>query len=120
MELSSRALRRMQYVVPLLVVLTVTLLLWHHFGMDRVLELSAADPHAVVVMDDRMEGVAGDSRATLVTTKDALLLKCQLRRGFDWPYCKFHFVTGKESKGLDFSDFETISFDIRFTGSDKI
>src|ERR1035437_10112165 len=115
MEFSSRALRWMQYVVPLLVGLTLTLLLWHHFGMERVLELSAADPHAVVAMDDRSEGNAGDIRSTLVTTKDALLLNCQLRRGFAWPYCKFHFVAGKESKGLDFWDFETISFDLRYT-----
>ena len=106
----------MQYVVPLLVGLTLTLLLWHHFGMERVLELSAADPHAIVGMDDRSEGGASDSRSTLVTTKDALLLNCQLRRGFDWPYCKFHFTIGKESKGLDFSDFETISFDLGHTG----
>jgi signal transduction histidine kinase len=105
----------MQYVVPLLVGLTLTLLFWQHFGMDRVLELSAADPHAVAGIDDRSEGV-GNSQSTLVTTKDALLLKCQLRRGFDWPYCKFHFTTGKDLHGLDFSDFETVSFDISYTG----
>jgi signal transduction histidine kinase len=118
MDFSSRALRRMQYVVPLLVVLTLTLLLWHHFGMERVLELSAADPHAIVAIDDRSEGGASDSRSMLVTTRDALLLNCQLRRGFEWPYCKFHFSIGKESKGLDFSDFETISFDLGYTGQE--
>jgi diguanylate cyclase (GGDEF)-like protein len=116
MELSSRVLRWKPYVVPLLVGLTLIVLLWHHFGMERVLELSAADPHAVVGLDDSSEGVVGQSHATLVTTQDGLLLKCQLRPGFAWPYCKFHFVTGTESRGLDFSDFESISFDLRYTG----
>lgn len=106
----------MQYVVPLLVGLTLALLLWHHFGMERVLELSAANPHAVEGMDDRSQGAVGNSQATLVTTQNALLLKCQLRRGFEWPYCKFHFTVGNDIHGLDFSDFDTISFDMGYTG----
>jgi diguanylate cyclase (GGDEF)-like protein len=121
MELSSRALKWMQYVVAVLVLLTLTLLLWHRFGMERVVELSAAHPHEVSVDDDRSEtdtpGVLpGNSVATLEKNEHALTMRCHLGQEFSWPYCKFRFMTGHDGKGIDLSDFDTISLDLSYAG----
>jgi diguanylate cyclase (GGDEF)-like protein len=121
MEISSRVLQWMQYLVALLVVLTLTLLLWHRFGMERVIELSPAHPHEVGVADDRGEpgsasAQADHSIATLTKSADALTMHCHVGRASNWPYCKYSFVTGHDNRGIDLSDFDTISLDLRYDG----
>lgn len=110
MERSSRALKWMQLLMPLLALLTLVLLIWHHFGMERVVELSAAAPHGVTIQDDGSEPDASPAsgqptRSTLEKRTDALLLHCHPGRAFSWPYCKFQFVTGNGSRGPGFIQF---------------
>lgn len=112
----------MQHAVPLLALLTVTLLVWQHFGMQRVVELSAAAPHGVTIQDDGSEPDSSPARgdathSTLEKGKDALVMRCRLGHAFSWPYCKYQFVTGSDSHGLDLSSFDTVSFDVTYTGS---
>jgi diguanylate cyclase (GGDEF)-like protein len=121
MEISSRVLQWMQYLVALLVLLTLTLLLWHRFGMERVIELSPLHPHEVSVYDDHDESSQAsdqpdNSVATLEKSADALTMHCRLGRALSWPYCKFRFVTGHDDKGIDLSEFDTISLDLRYDG----
>jgi hypothetical protein len=109
----------MQYLVALLVLLTLTLLLWHRFGMERVIELSPLHPHEVSVYDDHDESSQAsdqpdNSVATLEKSADALTMHCRLGRALSWPYCKFRFVTGHDDKGIDLSEFDTISLDLRY------
>jgi diguanylate cyclase (GGDEF)-like protein len=92
----ARAMAIVQSVVALLLVLTPILLIWQHFGMTRVLEISARHPYGVTVTDDRHEN--GTSVSSLVRSRDALNM-------------------GEGGKGVDFSQFDSITFDMRYSGA---
>lgn len=110
----ARATTIVQSLVGLLLVLTPTLLVWQHLGMTRVFEISPQYPYGVTVTDDRDE--TGHSIASLVRTGDALVMHCDLRAGFAWPFCKLQFHLGQGGKGVDFSQFDSVTFDMRYAG----
>ena len=114
MEFSSRILSLMQYVVTTLMVLTVGVLLWHHYGMEQVLELSAHSKYDVVVLDDST--THGASVGTLERSPDALTMHCHLEKRFEYPYCKLRFELGALAKGTDLTQFDSMSFDLSYSG----
>lgn len=114
MEIPSRVLSRTATAVIGLIVLTATLLIWQHFGMERVMEFSARSGRPVEVVDDRIQ--QGGSVGTLTRRPDSLVMDCDLRLTFQWPYCRFLFVLSQNAKGVDLSEFDSISFDMAYAG----
>ena len=115
---SARVGRAIAFVISL-IVLTIALLIWQHFGMDRVLELSVASGRDVEIfaLDDRVQ--QGESVATLTRTANALVLDCDLRTTFKLPYCGYQFSLSRNDKGVDLSKFDFISFDVDYVGPGK-
>jgi diguanylate cyclase (GGDEF)-like protein len=103
-----------QSLVGLLLILTPTLLIWQHFGMTRVLEISPRHPYGVTVTDDRYE--KGNSVSSLVRTGEAIVMRCDLGGAYVWPFCKMQFHLGRDGKGVDLSQFDSMRFDLRFSG----
>ncbi|MDM5182230.1 GGDEF domain-containing protein [Massilia sp. DJPM01] len=97
-----------------MIVFTATLLVWQHFGMERVMEFSAASGRPVELVDDRLQ--QGGSVARLTRRPDALTMNCDLRLTFQWPYCRFLFTLSKNEVGVDLSEFDAISFDMSYEG----
>ncbi|MDQ1925152.1 hypothetical protein, partial [Massilia pseudoviolaceinigra] len=93
MKFPSRSLPRMETLVIGLIVLTATLLVWQHFGMERVMEFSAASGRPVELLDERLQ--QGGSVAKLTRRPDALVMDCDLRLTFEWPYCRLLFTLSK-------------------------
>lgn len=116
MEHSAKAGLRIAAALVGLIVLSVALIVWQHFGMDTVLELSptSAPVVAVIAIDDRVQ--QGESVATLTHKPDALVVDCALRARFKYPYCGFQFTLSPNDKGVDLSQFDTISFDMDYAG----
>ena len=114
MDPSSRSLKFMHCTVGALMLLTVVLLVWHHFGMTRIYELGGASAVAAETRDDRGDG--GASVATLAKVNGTLVLNCKLRKQFAWPYCGIHFLTGAGANGVDLSGFDTMTVDVAYTG----
>ncbi len=114
-DLTRRALKLMQYLVGILMASTIILLLWQHFGMERVIELSATSGHQYEIRDDRFLD-HGDSVGSLAGTGSVLKFGCKLVKKIDYPYCSLWFPVGKEPNGIDLSQFDTLSFDMRHTG----
>jgi diguanylate cyclase (GGDEF)-like protein len=113
-DFATRALKLMQYLIAVLMASTVVLLLWQHYGMERVIEISATSGNYYEVHDDR--SAKGESVGTLKQTPNGLQLHCKLVKSFEYPYCSLWFSLAKEPKGIDLSDFESMSFDIAYTG----
>jgi diguanylate cyclase (GGDEF)-like protein len=82
--------------------------------MTRVLEISPRHPYGATVTDDRHEN--GNSVASLVRSREALIMRCDLRAGYAWPFCKLQFHLGQAGKGVDFSQFDSVTFDMRYAG----
>lgn len=107
----THGLRWMSRAVILLVVATVGLLVWHHFGMHRVLELGPASTYPVATVSDHGEG--GVSTVTLARERDGIVLHCQLRKAtYQWPYCGLHFRLGDGEQGVDLSGFDRMTLSV--------
>jgi signal transduction histidine kinase/DNA-binding NarL/FixJ family response regulator len=111
----SRPTRFSYYLVILLLLATPVLLVWQHYGMFRTIEISAREPHGARITDDREE-LHGNSVGTLVVTKDAIIMRCALGGATTYPFCKLQFLLGEPGKGVDLSRFESVTFDVRYSG----
>jgi signal transduction histidine kinase/DNA-binding NarL/FixJ family response regulator len=116
----SRSTRIGYVLVILLVLATAVLLVWQHYGMSRILEISPQHPHGARVTDDRDttrgNNSNGNSVASLTVTKDAFIMRCYLGAAATYPFCKFQFPMGDPVKGIDMSGYDTIAFDMRYSG----
>jgi signal transduction histidine kinase/CheY-like chemotaxis protein len=99
----------------LLLLATPILLVWQHYGMVRSYEISLRQPHGVRGIDDSMTA-HGNSTSSLVVTKDAFVMRCELHGAFAFAFCAFRFRLGAPGKGIDLSRFDTITLDVRYTG----
>jgi signal transduction histidine kinase/ActR/RegA family two-component response regulator len=113
----SRPTRISYYLVILLLLATPILLVWQHYGMFRTIEISAREPHGARITDDR-EDMHGSSVGTLVVTKDAIIMHCAVGGAANYPFCKVQFLLGEPGKGIDLSRFESVTFDIRYSGGE--
>lgn len=114
MNFFRRVLQLMPYMVGTLMVLTVVLPIWHHFGMTRVLEVSDRSGNVIETRDDR--GDQGASVATLKRGNGTVLVTCELIKKFDWPYCGFFLEFARAPGGVDLSSFDSFSVDMAYTG----
>jgi diguanylate cyclase (GGDEF)-like protein len=104
----------MRYFTGVLLALTVVLIVWHHYGMERVVELSAASKVGVEALGDQTNG--GTSVATLERKDGALRMRCRLTHQIDWPACRYLFLTTHDTRGIDLSEFESVSIDVGYEG----
>lgn len=97
-------LLRAPLVFALLLAFTVTMLVWQHYGMERVYEVSATSGHHFYGAGDG--DVGGASTATLTRQGDSLHMKCTLVAKFRWPYCKLLFTLATGTEGVDLSSYQ--------------
>lgn len=112
-----RGVKQAYVSVLVLLAATVILLLWNRFGMERIVELSAASGVPVVAEDDRQDG--GATHSTLSTRDGNLRLACTLIKKFDWPYCKFVFQLSSDTTGIDLSAFSFMTMEMSISGPSK-
>ena len=113
-EFALRSSRYTQYIAAVLIFLTAVLLVWHHFGMEKVVVLSRyAGPHPLAI-DDR--STQGASVATAERRASDILLRCKLVKQYEWPFCIYAFYVGNADIGLDLSSFDSISVDLGMKG----
>jgi len=69
--------------------------------------------------DDRGDG--GHSSATVDQARP-LAFSCEIRSGFTYPYCGFGitFDTHQNQRGLDLSNFQSVSLTINYRGNSKL
>ena len=113
----TRKLPRIELVVLGLIVLSISLLVWQHFGMERVMTFSSASGRVVETLDDRDE--QGESVATVTRRPDALVMDCELGKSLTYPYCLLVFPISRNSAGIDMSEFDFITVDLAYEGPSK-
>src|SRR5690349_11360190 len=95
----------------ILLMLSVLLLLWQKFGMERVIELRGGST-TMFSDDDRSPG--GASVATLKVGEGTARLHCQAVQKFAYPYCSMAFML--PAPGADLSEFSHITLDASYAG----
>src|SRR4051812_16668924 len=101
----SRVLLVLHYSLRLLIVLTPVLLVWNHFGMNRVFELSTANGHEFTVKDDRP--LAGGSIATLTRSDKSTVMDCHIEKKYEWPFCDLTIQVAAVPNGVDFTQYDS-------------
>src|SRR5690348_12017946 len=100
--------------VLFLLVLTVALPLWRHFGMNTSLRVDGAGPYPVAVYDDRELG--GASEASVAAADHASVITCRIELGYAWPYCNVSIALGTVPHGVSLSRFDSVKLDIQAHG----
>ncbi|HEX6705976.1 MAG TPA: GGDEF domain-containing protein [Albitalea sp.] len=104
--------RNLRPLLICLVAATAVALLWHRFGMDTTLEIGAHSPYHMQAVDDRSNG--GRSVATLRRDGGKLVLDCEIRTGYDWPYCELGVTLKQAPAGIDLSGYDTMRLWVRY------
>jgi signal transduction histidine kinase/CheY-like chemotaxis protein len=116
----SRSTRISHILIILLMLATPISLVWQHYGMTRVLEISPQHPYGAMVTDDRGtkrgNRTYGNSVASLTITRDAITMRCALGAAATYPFCNLIFLMGDPVKGVDLSGYDTIALDVRYSG----
>jgi diguanylate cyclase (GGDEF)-like protein len=109
-----RLLGYARYVFGGLLLLTVALLSWQHWGMEKVVELTS-DHFPVSIEDDRAGG--GASVGSLERKGRDLIVHCHISRQSAWPYCKLTFDFLKDGAGMNMSRFDYMTVDASYVGA---
>jgi diguanylate cyclase (GGDEF)-like protein len=109
----SRILLSARYVFGALLVLTLAVLAWHHYGMERTIDFTGGQ-FPITVEDDRPTG--GASVGILERRGQDLVMHCKLVKKYAFPYCKMMFTLQTAKGGLDMSELTHFTMDIRYEG----
>lgn len=108
-----RLLDHARHVFGGLLLITIVLFCWQHFGMEKVVELTG-DHFPVNVEDDRAGG--GASVGSLEHKGHDLIVHCRIARKSEWPYCKLTFDLIKDGRGMDMSRLDYLTIDGEYAG----
>ena len=99
-----------------LLALTAILLVWHRYGMERVYELSSRSGHVITGISDS-EGGGASTVSLTKNEQGALRLKCNLIKKAPWPYCKYAIALGNGNKGVDLSQYDSVTLEATYLGA---
>jgi len=109
----SRMLRGARRLFAGLLAATVVLLVWHHYGMEKIVDLTDGR-YRVGIEDDRQAN--GASVGRLERRGRDILMHCALKTAYQYPYCKLTVTLQATGDGLDLSDFSHFTVDAVYGG----
>nr|WP_314899229.1 GGDEF domain-containing protein [uncultured Deefgea sp.] len=113
--MSNRTINFLRITMIILMLLSVGLLLWQHFGMTRILRIDPQTPYLVKSIDDRTQG--GASVGTFAKNNGSLQLQCDLKKNkYEWPFCEMSIALSNTAQGVDLSQFDRVVFDMDLRG----
>jgi len=96
-------------------VATVLLLFWNQFGMDKRRVIDGSSQLPVVVRDDQRAN-AGKSTGWLEQHGSKLILHCDIREGYKYPYCLMSLRLGAAPQGVDLSGYDRLIVSLNARG----
>jgi diguanylate cyclase (GGDEF)-like protein len=91
-------------------IVSVILVAWQRFGMERVIEINGAN--ALFTDDDRRSG--GDSVATFNMKNGTVRMQCQAVAKYAYPYCAMAFTLPETS--VDLSEYSQVTITAAYQG----
>ncbi|WP_413110220.1 GGDEF domain-containing protein [Thaumasiovibrio sp. DFM-14] len=95
-----------------LLLFTVTIIVWHRSGgAQRDLVIKPPEWRFTKI-DDSLQG--GNSEVSIVQKEEGASISCTLRVGATYPFCEIAIVPEKEGKGIDLSNYYSMSLDVDY------
>lgn len=104
--------------VAALLLLSTAGLLWNQFGMERTFRLDASSRMEIRAIDDSSSG--GKTVSSLRRADGKVVMDCDIRAGYAWPYCSMIFELGRPPQGVDLSSFDTVSVAATLDGPEAV
>ena len=105
-------LRRLWWLLTLLMVTSLILVALFEWGPRRHLVIVPNEEWEVTTIDDRSAG--GDSVATL--SNEGSGMTCELGSKYRWPYCELMITLTPPEQGIDLSDYESLILQLEGEG----
>jgi diguanylate cyclase (GGDEF)-like protein len=106
-------LAHVHYALGVLLIVTVALVTWHRYGMERVIEINVMNSYTVMGTDRENDGA---SVASLERKGSVGLFHCQLVQQYKWPYCRLRLWLGTMTEGVDLSNYDRMTLDLTYAG----
>lgn len=98
---------KFEQIYFLIALLSLILVFWQHWGMNRLLEIYPSNAK-ISVSGDVLNG--GRSKATLVATDEGSKLHCEIKPSSTFAHCTLNISIGDgANKGLDISEFNHLN-----------
>ena len=106
--------KRVHLIFLILFVFTAIGLAWNEFGMNRRLVLDANSNVPVRAIDDSSSG--GKTTSSVQRIGNKLVMNCEIRAGYAWPYCNLVFELGRPPQGVDLSVYDRVNVRVESQG----
>jgi diguanylate cyclase (GGDEF)-like protein len=106
--------KRVDLILLVLFLVTAIGLAWNQFGMNRSLVLDGSSNVTVRAIDDSSSG--GKTISSVHREGNKLVMNCEIRAGYAWPYCNLVFELGKPPQGMDLSAFDRVTVQAKSQG----
>jgi len=106
-------LAHVHYALGILLLLTLALLAWQHYGMERIVEFNVANAEYLAGADEENGGA---STARIDKQGTTGVMHCHLAQKYQWPYCRFRLWLGTLTEGMDLTAFDRMSLDVSYDG----
>ena len=110
----ARTLGYARYLFAALLVLTMSLLAWQHYGMEDVVDLTDA---RFQLSADGDGNSGGKSQASVERRGNDVVFRCRIVKSMEWPYCKlFITLANVHNDGIDMSRYSDITLAVDYQG----
>jgi len=101
-----------------MVIVTLTILVFHHLRADTKTFTITPDKFSYHNIDDSSKGGLSSSAINIKDGKAILTCEVVANSDYPWPYCEMEIALSDNIfQGIDFSEFNKISLDIDYTSS---
>ncbi|MEG3027440.1 MAG: GGDEF domain-containing protein, partial [Aeromonas sp.] len=97
-----------------LLAISLLAILLFEFGPEQRLNILATTELSAKAQDDRVHG--GRSVTTLVGDEHRPAIDCQLREGYEFPFCELILTLSEPERGIDLSHFDGMRVKLRAEG----
>lgn len=97
-----------------LILISLAALLLHETVDDQVLRIDGQSGHAIEILNDQTNG--GSSVSRLKREGSRLVLECDIKPGYEWPYCEMAITLRKPPEGMDLTRYHSIYLWAKTTG----
>lgn len=98
-----------------MIVLSISMLIWHGAGMNRIYSIDQETVMDQLVLSDGDHG--GNSTAVFIWENNNGILDCNIGDQYEWPYCEISFHIASQTNALDLSSFSFARLQIRSQGA---